>query len=198
MLIEYALCSGKVKSCLDTRDNDPTCSGLPTLRVHKFFGHKVAASLRAQREKWWWGGGLACLLKYNLSSNVPPSLCPQTEYLDFCDGVQQRFCLAWKVSHSEALREHTRAHTHTPEQTRCYAFGNVTPKVNAGFDWTFRSAGNWATELGPVPFASGLFFLPRRFFSPLLIVHSKRRAQQLGTYASSWDGNGLKSNLIRA
>lgn len=55
--------------------------------------------------------GGACLLKYNLSSNVPPSLCPQTEYLDFCDGVQQRFCLAWKVSHSEALREHTRAHT---------------------------------------------------------------------------------------
>lgn len=62
------------------------------------------------------------------------------------------------------MRTHVQRHTHTHthwSRRRVTPSGTWPPKVNVSFDWTSRSVGYWATELGPVPFVSGLFFLPR-------------------------------------
>lgn len=125
------------------------------------------------------------------------------------------FCAAWKVSLSE-LRMKTCTHTctltltHTLRVIGCRAWPWIQRQLSLGA----RDVSLVSDIFDPASFASGLFFCAAAacmfllfpFFSPLAAVvvvvlvlsrQEKKNAQRLGTYASSWDTNGLKSNLSR-
>lgn len=121
------------------------------------------------------------------------------------------FCVVWKVSLSEPHMKtcmHTLAHSDWLARTDTHSHrlqANVQerdPEVKVGFP---RSMGRLALSVSErqtqsSPICVWFIFLRHLFFffsQPPRRLLVNWNAQQPGTYASSWDTNGLKSNLSR-